>query len=542
MNPRSAMLRCLFSFLLVGALCCLGPAAFAQSTNGSIAGNIVDQQRLAIPGATVSATAEDQKFTFHAVTDVTGRFVFPQCPRGLYTVLAEAKGFRKFEQKGIQLSANDRLALGDLVMVVGSVNESVEVTAPAVLLKTESAERSDTLEAKQVENIAVNGRNPLALVALVPGVVSTANFTQAGTGGMSSISTNGTTSNQSRLTLNGISNIDTGANGSQLVTISIDAVQEFKMLTGAYQAEYGRNAGAQISIVSKAGTAQFHGTGYWAYRNDWMNSNTWMNNREGLPKNVLRQSDPGYNIGGPVYIPGLLRRTKNKVFFFWSQEFQHQTIPSSAKNVTVPTALERQGDFSQSVDSNGKLYNAIKDPLSGAVFPGSKIPVNRLYAPGVAFMNLLPVPSVTGVNGYNYRSQKSTTMPRREDLIRMDYNMSSRSRLFGHGINNKSVQTSPYSAAFTIGNNVPLGDIVSQIPGYGWGFGHTLIVSATMINEFRFGANYNSYKLFMPGGELTRAKTGVKFDLLYPNAVTGDYLPGISYGDSRIANSVSLGI
>jgi hypothetical protein len=393
-----------------------------------------------------------------------------------------------------------------------------------------------------VENIAVNGRSPLALVSLVPGVVSTANFTQSGRGGMSSISTNGTTNNQSRLTLNGISNIDTGSNGSQLVTISIDAVQEFKMLTGAYQAEYGRNAGAQISIISKAGTAQFHGTGYWAYRNDWMNANNWMNNREGLPKNLLRQSDPGYNIGGPVYIPKLATRTKDRLFFFWSQEFQHQTLPSSAKNVTVPTALERQGDFSQSVDSNGKLYNNIKDPLSGLTFPGSKIPANRLYQPGIEFMKLLPLPNVSGVNGYNYTSQQSTDLPRREDLVRMDYNLSSKSRLFGHGINNKSIQTSPYSGAFTIGNNVPMGEIVSPSPAYGWGFGHTQVFSATMINEFRLGANYNSTKIGIPGNTLTRTGTGVKFDVLYPNAITGDYLPGLTYGDTRIANSVSIGI
>jgi hypothetical protein len=530
---RSALIACV-CFVALASL------SYAQNTSGSIAGNIVDQQTRAIPGVSVGAIDEDQKFTFNAVTDATGRFVFPQCPPGLYTVVAEVAGFKKFEQKGIELSANDKLALGDITMQLGAVTETVEVTASAALLKTESAERSDTLEAKQVENIAVNGRTPLALVALVPGVVSTANFTQAGRGGMTSISTNGTPNNQSHLTLNGISNIDTGSNGSQLVTISIDAVQEFKMLTGVYQAEYGRNIGAQINIISKSGTAQFHGEGYWAYRNDWMNADNWMNNREGLPRNLLRQSDPGYNIGGPVYIPKVLKRTKDKLFFFWSQEFQHQTLPSSAKNVTVPTALERQGDFSQSVDNNGKLYTNIKDPLSGSPFPGSKIPASRQYQPGIALMNLLPLPNVKGVNGYNFTSQQSTSLPLREDLLRIDYNLSSKSRLFGYWMNNKSIQTSPYSGAFTITNNVPMGEIVSPSPAHGWGIGHTQIFSATVINEFRLGQNYNANDITIPGNTLTRAGTGVKFDVLYPSAITGDYLPGLTYGDSRIANAVNL--
>ena len=131
---------------LIDCVCFVALAAlsYAQSTSGSIAGNIVDQQGRAVPSVSVSAIDEDQKFTFNAMTDAAGRFVFAQCPPGLYTIVAEVTGFRKFEQKGIPLSANDKLALGDLVMQLGSITETVEVTAPAALLKTESAERSDT--------------------------------------------------------------------------------------------------------------------------------------------------------------------------------------------------------------------------------------------------------------------------------------------------------------------------------------------------------------------------------------------------------------
>ena len=146
-------------------------------------------------------------------------------------------------------------------------------------LKTESAERSDVLVTKQLENVAVNGRSYLALAALTPGVVSTGNFQTAGTGGLGNISANGARMNQNQLTLNGISNVDTGNNGDQLATISLDSVQEYRILTGIYQAEFGRSSGAQISVVSKSGTTAFHGSSYYYRRHDSMNANDWLSNR-----------------------------------------------------------------------------------------------------------------------------------------------------------------------------------------------------------------------------------------------------------------------
>ena len=221
-------------------------------------------------------------------------------------------------------------------------------------LKTESAERSDVLVTKQLENIAVNGRSYLALAAMAPGVVSTGNFTVAGTGGLGNISANGARPNQNQLTLNGVSNVDTGNNGDQLATISLDSVQEYRILTGVYQAEYGRSSGAQISVVTKSGTSAFHGSGYYLRRHDSLNANDWLSNRDGRPRRLFRFNNPGYTIGGPVFIPGTgFNKNKDKLFFFWSQEYQDQLQPEGVRRVTVPTELERQGNFSQSVDRSG---------------------------------------------------------------------------------------------------------------------------------------------------------------------------------------------
>ena len=179
----------------------LGAAAWAQTTSGSIAGNVVDASHAAIGNGQVSATEQEKKFTLTTKTDDAGRFVFTQIPPGTYTIIVEASGFKKYEQPGITLNANDKLAVGELVMQVGALTERIEVTATAAQLQTESAERSSALIGTQMQNIAVNSRSYLDLVKLVPGVVSTVDLRTAGVGGVSSIAANGNRVNSNNVTL-----------------------------------------------------------------------------------------------------------------------------------------------------------------------------------------------------------------------------------------------------------------------------------------------------------------------------------------------------
>ena len=251
------------------------------------------------------------------------------------------------------------------MLEVGAVTDSIEVSATAVLLQTESVERSATIGGKQIENIEVNGRNALDMAKLIPGVTFTTGTSYAvgssGTGA-NTFSVNGARPSQNQLSINGIGNVDTGNNGGMNVSVSTDSIAEFKILTGSYQAEYGRSVGGQIALVTKSGTDQFHGSGYWYHRNDSLNANTFINNVRGLAKPLFRYNDPGYTIGGPVYIPKLFERAKHKAFFFFSQEWQKQLVPNTARNVLVPTALERKGDFSQSLNNNGAKLTFINDP------------------------------------------------------------------------------------------------------------------------------------------------------------------------------------
>ena len=506
----------------------------AQNISGQISGRVLDPQGSAVPDATVTVTDVSKKTAVGTKTNEQGDFVLPGLQPGTYDLRVEARGFKRLDRPTIPLDANDKLALGALTLEVGALTEAVEVSAEIALLQTESTERSATIVGKQMENIEVNGRNPLDLAKLIPGVVSTANFSVGGVGGLSGIQVNGNRGTENQLTINGIGDIDTGANGSQNVTISLDSMAEFKILTGTYQAEYGRNAGAQIAMVTKSGTSEFHGSGYWYHRHDDLNANTFINNVRGLPRNLFRFNNPGYTIGGPIYIPKLLHATKDKLFFFWSEEFQRQLQPNALDNRTVPTALERKGDFSQSVDNNNRPL-IIKDPTTSQPFPGNIIPTPRLYAPGQALLNLYPLPNTNGT-GYNYTSQFSSKLPRREDLLRVDYSLSSNIRVFGHWIGNVFPQVLPYGS-FVLGPKPAVTNITDTRPGHSVATGMTWIISPTMTNEANWGFTKNIIDIFEVGNVLRRKTSGVNLPLLYPNAVQDDYIPQATFNGSHLTNS-----
>jgi hypothetical protein len=506
----------------------------AQNISGSITGRVTDQQGAVVPSVSVTATDPNQQISVATRTNEQGIFVVAGLRPGSYDLRFEATGFKRLDRTGISLNADQKLAMADLILEVGALTETVEVSAQQTLLQTTSAERSDTIIGKQIENLQVNGRNPLDMTKLIPGVVDTANFQVGGPGGIGSIAVNGNRGSANMLTINGIGNMDTGSNGSQNVTVSIDSTQEFHILTGMYQAEYGRNAGAQIAVVTKSGTSGLHGSGYWYHRHDDLNANTWINNAKGIPRSLFRYNDPGYTIGGPVYIPKLFPQ-KEKLFFFWSQEFQEQLAPNTVRNIQVPTALERKGDFSQSVNSNGKPVT-IKDPLNGLPFTNNIIPPDRLYGPGAALLNLFPQPNVAGQVGYNYTSQLSNTQSRREDLLRMDYNATSRLRVFGHYIYNAQPFVYPYGS-FVLGINVPVVPIQYLNPGYSWATGATWIIGPQTTNEFNMGVTHNSINIDQVGTTLTRTASGVNLPLLYPSAVQKDYIPGFNFAGTNITSA-----
>jgi hypothetical protein len=538
----------------------LSSFVMAQTTSGSIAGSVVDPNQAAVANATIKISDESKSYSLTMTSDGAGRFVFPQVPPATYTMTIEAKGFKKTQRTGILLVANDKLTLGDLVLEVGETSETVTVVAEATLVQAESAERSYAIQSETVRNIAVNGRNFTSLASIAPGLAITSanNVTNGVPTDITNISANGLRPSANNIQIDGVATVDTGNNG-QMVAVVLDSIAEFKLLTSNYQAEYGRSAGAQISAVTKSGTKDFHGSFYAFRRHDGMNANTWINNRDNVAKPRLDQRDIGYTIGGPVYIPKLFNTNKDKVFFFFSQEHQKRfTPPAGPTRVTVPTALERMGDFSQSVDRSGNPFNLIRNPFDPERRPCTasdtrgcfqdegklgKIPQSALYQPGLAILNMYPLPN-TSDTGFNYISEASTSDPQRQDLYRGDWNITNNWRANGKFLYYKRGPLQPYGS-FVLGTNMP--DFATVFPNNRYGVTGTVTgtLNATTVLEATFGQSHNSIDILPNNPNFNRASLGLSgIPLLFPDAVQIDAPPQFIFSQGntpRIANGPNIG-
>ena len=298
---------------------------------------------------------------------------------------------------GIVITGGDHVGVPLLTLGVGATTERVNVEATAVLVQTQSAERSIAIESKAIDELPISHGNFTNVVPLVPGVQA---------GGNSAGGTRLGGQAQNNIMMDGVSAMDTGNNG-QMLSMNIESIGEVKILTSGYQAEYGRSSGLQITTYTKSGTNTLHGSGYGLFTRWNWNKNSWANQNNNVPQAKTKSSIYGYSLGGPVYIPKVFNG-KNKLFFFYAHEFRPSTSAINGGNVIqvrMPTALERAGNFSQSVNNQGVAINPIINYQTGAPFPGNIIPAGQLYAPGQAVLNLYPLPNITQGPGQNYNWQ-----------------------------------------------------------------------------------------------------------------------------------------
>jgi hypothetical protein len=554
--------RCALRWALAVGLCLLlaAPVA-AQTTSASIFGQVKDSTGGVLPGAAVTLTSRTQGGTMTATTDKEGRFVFPIVRPDLYALKVAMAGFKTLERTNVQVNANDKFSAGIVSLEVGAITEEVSVTGRVSELQAQSGERSFALESQAITSIASNGRQLFNYALLVPGVVSTDNNAGNERGDLGGMSVNGQRETSNNLTIDGVANIDTGNNAGNMATTNTEAIGEFKILTNSYAAEYGRAVGGQVQMVTKSGTQSFHGSGYWFGRRSGWNANTWTNLRAGAPAPVgngsvieppkASRDDYGYTIGGPIYIPGVFNKDKKKLFFFWSQEFETRTNPPALRTARVPTALERAGDFSQSVDNSGNPYPYIRDyqknapcnasNTSGCFADGGvlgKIPQNRLYGEGLAALNLFPTPNYTSGGGVNYSSQLSDSSSPRQDLIRLDFQPTDKWRITGRYMDTKNDTTQAYGTPWA-GNGsyqVPL-ETLFKNPGYNWMVSTTGILNNTTSLEVSVGTAHNSLNYVMNAKQLYRANSNLTgFPYLYPDAVQADYVPFFQFGGTNIGS------
>lgn len=461
----------------------------AQGLTGQISGTVTDTSGAAVPDADVTLVNVTTSQTRQAKTEPSGDFLFTQLLPGTFRLTVSAKGFKKYEQTDLVVTATERVVINRIQLDVGELTQTIEVQAETARLQTQSAERSGLIDQSQTQNVPLKGRDYLGLVKLLPGVIDTRNREAPGWNNLGGITINGNRGGTINLTLDGISSLDTGSMGGPYLAPSVDAVAEVKVLLTNYQAEYGRSSGGTINTVIKSGTREFHGGAYYFHRNEAFNANEFFRNRDGLRRPQYRFHYPGYFIGGPVLLPGGFNKNRDKLFFFWSQEFLPRKYPTSLQRRTFPTAIERQGDFSDSRDQNGTLI-PIWDPTNNRVpFPGNRVPANRIDGNGRALLNIFPLPNaVDPARSFNALIQATVDQPRRDSVLRVDYNIGPKTQFYWRGINDYEAFKGEFDFVLASASWPQL-PINYQIRSAG--MVSTLIhtFSPTLVNEFTFGVN-----------------------------------------------------
>jgi hypothetical protein len=421
----------------------------AQGLTGQISGVVTDSGGGVLPGATVTITNQGTNLVRETVTSATGAYVFPDLLAGTYTIKVSLEGFKTFEQQGVRLGATERLALRTIPLEVGNLTEQITVQAEAPLVQTTTAARSGLVDREKIEDISLKGRDFAGYLKLLPGVIDTSSREAPGWGSMGGLSINGR-SGGFNFSYDGVTNKDTGSNSGNYAAPGLDSIAEVRVQTSNFQAEYGRSSGATITVVTRSGTKDFHGSAAYYKRDDALNGNEF-NRRQQCRQGNTGQCNPplytfdntAWTVGGPVLIPGTsFNRDRNKLFFFWSQDILGRTDPGSLNQRRMPTELERRGDFSQSFDSNGRLVH-IRDPLlpgtcntingGNACFPGNVIPASRINPLAQSLLALFPMPNAsdpTGRNQYNYVFQTVQDWPRNDQVLRMDWNVAEKTTFY----------------------------------------------------------------------------------------------------------------
>jgi hypothetical protein len=525
MRPRSAFTLLPVTLLFAGAL-------YGQSSAGTISGRVVDTSGGAIAGAQVRVTNEvDQQARAFDTTGM-GDFSFPQLPPGDYKLSVKMPGFKQYEKTGIHLSASDSLDVGALRLDVGAVSETIEVQAQGAVVETATGDRAALIDSNEISNLMAVGRDVMAMLQVLPGVVND-NTGSDVLGQFSTPTMDGMRNNYNSLTIDGISgNTARGSNAQS--PINLDAISEVKVLANSYQAEVGPSASGAILIATKGGTQSFHGGVYYYNRNEAFNANNFFNNRQGIPVQRYRYNTVGENLGGPIYIPKHFNTSKQKLFFFFSQEIDPNQSPNPVSTFTVPTALERNGDFSKSLKNATSLYT-VKDPSTGVAFPGNIVPASRIVAASAKLLGVFPMPNVTDTSitkyAYNFQIASTEDTPVKQEILKVDYNVSDKAKMWIRASGFSSDNTGLNSAAIQNKWGPAPVDYQQTMPNVGVNF--TYLFSPTLINEATFGINLWTESQVLTKEGLTayqRATYGINVPQTYPSQNPLGVLPAMTFG------------
>ena len=481
-----SLLRVRRTFLHSSLLALLATAALPQGERATISGTVSDTSQSIIAGARVTLRNVNTNISATTESNAAGIYVFPALNPGTYEVTFEKQGFRPRKVSGIPLSTGLTATI-DAVLEVGALAEAIQVQASAVQLETQTSGLSGTVETRRVVELPLLGRNPLQLASLAPGVIPTSAQGGDGAGAIGS-ATNSRISGG--LAMQNAVLMDGGesrgfTSGGQAYSVPLESVAEFKVETASYSSEFGHAGGGVVNVATKSGTNEFHGVVYEFLRNDHLNANSWSNNRNRIQRGLFIRNEFGAALGGRVI--------RDRTFFFLNYEGRRQGSPDQFL-ATVPTAEQKAGDFSRTLDSQGRvitIYDYLTtrtDPANPGklirdAFPGNRIPDNRIHAISKNVLGYWPAPNRPGeglANQRNYFLVGKNVSPADIWFARIDHQISAKHKIFGRtgGAQTDSFSTLAEKAfpARTISSNPTRTALVSV----------TSTFTPNLLGEFRF--------------------------------------------------------
>ncbi len=497
--------------------------ATGQGGLGSVLGSVTDKSGATIPGAEIKITELSTGGVRNTKSNEQGLFSIPSLVVGRYSLSISARGFKSKTIPVLAIESFQQVALGELALEVGEGPlTSITVTTEMPVL-TESPERSGVLTDKEITDQPLPGRNWNIMLRAIAGSIPTTteglngrDYTPEGLG---DFQINGKPGTQTAVNLDGGSIIDHGNDAKTTVAPSIESIQEVAVLTNNYQAEYGERGGAVVNIVTKSGTNKYSGVLFDYLRNEALNANTWANNYIGTPRAPYKYNYFGGNIGGPV--------KKNRLFFFYNFENFKQSVPGSLKLTRVPTALERKGDFSQTVDNAGNRPT-IYLPGTTTPVPNRIMPASMVDPLGLAIMDLYPLPNNLADFNNNYAWQYQSKAPRVSNTGKIDWVVNDKTRVFGRYTEDTGAIQGLLTYIAT-GTN-PLVLVKQPRPDRAFAGNVTRTIGAKFVSEtsgsWGFDDLYSRLEDAVYPKDILKANRGLsKLPLIYPT--TTDVLPAV---------------
>ena len=537
---RKAFLVNAFVLILAATTCC-----WCQEITGTIRGTVTDPSGNTVANAVVIVTNTDTNLDIRQVTtNQAGEYVAPLLPVGNYSVSAQASGFQRQTQSGIMLHVGDKLT-ADFRLVVGSTNQTVEVNGSQLEVQLQNASAEGLISGEQVRGLPINNRNYEQLVALQPGVagnvpdqlyVGVYNYqNQTNT---VAFSVGGGRSTENNWTVDGVDNLDRGSNLTLLNYPSVDAIQEFKLLRGTYEAEYGRSASGQVNVITRSGTKQFHGGVYEFFRNDALNANNYFNNRTGISRPPLRYNDFGGTFGGPLILPKIYTPSKSRTFFFFSEEMRRIKVPVQLTS-DVPSAAMKQGQFPIPVC-------IIFDAQQNCTVASTTAPITpqaQAYIKDV--WSKIPDPQgLTSSDGsfdpFYLNYPQSAIYNYQEEFYRLDHQLTDKITLTGRFLNDKIPTIEP-GGLFTNSGLPNTSTTKTNSPGKSWMGRMTYAITPNVYEELGYGYSYGAIVSNPTGYDNSALSPDVAGSITLPNAVSLQRIPTLSLPDAVIGNVTGFG-